>query len=312
VEELLPPTKAAVSAGMAADASKPLLQQIHLACAENRLDALRWLGKHASLAEALYNGQTPLHSACSLGHLNIVRWLVEQDSELVALRTNKNNSEWLWACGYEDATPLRWAELKGHKAVVDYLHAFDEKRKEKGKIKRLRKKKTFKGEFRFEIGHRVQCNTGHEGWMLGIVVGHHYSEAGWPKGKIAPYQIELDDFSLIFAPADDNRVIRSSNDVPLKAAKDMSPEMQERLELKLLIQGRIGADFGYDFRNYFRNEETEILFGQLALIRASMQACELAEMKRAAAETHFPSKGQCAAAILAICAFLVYRAVFSY
>ena len=47
-----------------------------------------------------------------------VKWIVDQDSELVTLRSNKHGD---WNPGYGDATPLQHAELQGHKAVVDYL-----------------------------------------------------------------------------------------------------------------------------------------------------------------------------------------------
>jgi len=42
-----------------------------------------------------------------------------------------------------------------------------------------------------------------------LVVKHNYREPNWPAGKIAPYQIQLDDGRLIFAPVDDDRVIRA-------------------------------------------------------------------------------------------------------
>ena len=62
---------------------------------------------------------TPLHEAADQGNLAVVRWIVEQDSDLVALRTAKDGLE----RRYRDANPLRWAELEGHEAVVRYLKA---------------------------------------------------------------------------------------------------------------------------------------------------------------------------------------------
>jgi G3E family GTPase len=59
---------------------------------------------------------------------------------------------------------------------------------------------------RFDLGERVACNTGE--WTPGVVVKHNYRESSWPAEKIAPYQIKLDDGRLIFAPIDDDRVIR--------------------------------------------------------------------------------------------------------
>jgi len=68
-------------------------------------------------------------------------------------------------------------------------------------------------ELRFEIGTRVQCRTGRgdgeDGWSNGTVVKLWYRETQWPKGRMAPYQVKLDDGgTLIFAPMDDDRVIR--------------------------------------------------------------------------------------------------------
>jgi G3E family GTPase len=58
---------------------------------------------------------------------------------------------------------------------------------------------------RFQVGQRVECRTGQTEWSLG-----HVKEQLWksPSGQVAPYQIELDTGTLIFAPADDNQLIR--------------------------------------------------------------------------------------------------------
>lgn len=67
-------------------------------------------------------------------------------------------------------------------------------------------------ELRFELNTKVQCRTGRgdgeEGWSNGTVVKLWYRESQWPKGRLAPYQIKLEDGTLIFAPMDDDRVIR--------------------------------------------------------------------------------------------------------
>jgi len=65
-------------------------------------------------------------------------------------------------------------------------------------------------ELRFAIGTRVQCRTGQgeDGWSLGTVVKHWYRENRWPRDRVAPYQVKLDDGRLIFAPLDEDRVVR--------------------------------------------------------------------------------------------------------
>mmetsp|Transcript_54422 Transcript_54422/g.100559 ORF Transcript_54422/g.100559 Transcript_54422/m.100559 type:complete len:543 (-) Transcript_54422:71-1699(-) len=68
---------------------------------------------------------------------------------------------------------------------------------------------------RFDIGRRVQCNLGSQGWATGTIVALHYREDHWPAGKESPYQIELDakyDSNLIHAPADIPAVIRAEED----------------------------------------------------------------------------------------------------
>ena len=71
---------------------------------------------------------------------------------------------------------------------------------------------------RFKVGTRVECNTG--SWTPGVVVQIYYSEPHWPAGRIVPYQIKLDDGRLIFAPMDDDRVIREVPKTPIHDALD--------------------------------------------------------------------------------------------
>jgi len=61
---------------------------------------------------------------------------------------------------------------------------------------------------RFDIGDAVECRTGPAptDWSAGKIVDRLWKS---PSGQIAPYQIELTDGTLIYAPADDNQVIRA-------------------------------------------------------------------------------------------------------
>jgi len=76
---------------------------------------------------------------------------------------------------------------------------------------------------RFDVGSYVQCLLNSrlapascvvkndedgidcEEWATGRVVAHHYEEAGVP---LRPYQVQLEDGRLIYAPTDDDAVIK--------------------------------------------------------------------------------------------------------
>ena len=64
---------------------------------------------------------------------------------------------------------------------------------------------------RFAIGDTVECQTGEE-WEKGVIVAQLYRDETMPQGMLAPYQIHLhdDEESLIFAPFDDDQVIRAA------------------------------------------------------------------------------------------------------
>ena len=63
---------------------------------------------------------------------------------------------------------------------------------------------------RFPIHQKVDCKIGpnNNEWETGIVIKLWYEE---PRGVWNPYQIQLDNGSVIYAPADNDRVVRISN-----------------------------------------------------------------------------------------------------
>ena len=64
---------------------------------------------------------------------------------------------------------------------------------------------------RFTIDDEVECAIG-GGWDRGRVVQLLYREDNMPAGMVAPYQIELEDGGLIYAPADNDCVIRRAGE----------------------------------------------------------------------------------------------------
>jgi len=60
---------------------------------------------------------------------------------------------------------------------------------------------------RFGVGARVEANVGH--WAAGTVVKLYYREDHWPEHEVVPYQVELDEGRLIYAPADRDEVVRA-------------------------------------------------------------------------------------------------------
>ena len=59
---------------------------------------------------------------------------------------------------------------------------------------------------RFAVGAAVECNVGDDGWRRGTVVAQHYLEDGWE--RTVPYQVELADGTLIYAPEDVDELVR--------------------------------------------------------------------------------------------------------
>ena len=63
---------------------------------------------------------------------------------------------------------------------------------------------------RFKVGDKVECNAA-SGWSVGTIVAVMYRTPDMPSGFVAPYQIQLDDGPLIYAPMDDDRVIKAAS-----------------------------------------------------------------------------------------------------
>ena len=62
---------------------------------------------------------------------------------------------------------------------------------------------------RFGVGDSVACNTGGS-FQKGTVISLMYREEGMPPGMVAPYQVKLDNGSLIYAPEDNDQFVRKA------------------------------------------------------------------------------------------------------
>jgi hypothetical protein len=78
------------------------------------------------------------------------------------------------------------------------------------------------------VGDRVECNCGR--WTKGSVVKLFYTQSSFPPNQCAPYQIKLDDGRLIFAPADEDRVIRRATGAAADGPVDGAEAVEEEDE----------------------------------------------------------------------------------
>mmetsp|Transcript_3653 Transcript_3653/g.13118 ORF Transcript_3653/g.13118 Transcript_3653/m.13118 type:complete len:384 (-) Transcript_3653:235-1386(-) len=69
---------------------------------------------------------------------------------------------------------------------------------------------------RFPLGAEVECNVGT--WAAGTVVQHWYRQRDWPPGRFAAYQVKLNNGNLIYAPMDDDRLIRQVREMKIHKA----------------------------------------------------------------------------------------------
>ena len=78
---------------------------------------------------------------------------------------------------------------------------------------------------RFVVGQRVRCKTSATQWKRGTIIKLNYREQNWPAGRVAPYQIELQNGVLIFAPQDTDCLIRADDGEKDSENQDVASEI---------------------------------------------------------------------------------------
>tara|TARA_B110001452_G_scaffold2798_1_gene2435 strand:+ start:675 stop:2270 length:1596 start_codon:yes stop_codon:yes gene_type:complete len=109
---------------------------------------------------------------------------------------------------------------------------------------------------RFTVGTRVECNCG--GWEPGTVVKLFYRQSSFPAGTFAPYQIQLDNGKLIYAPIDEDRVCRQyfppADEMDFDDDDDFEEVPEEKKLAVTVITGFLGAG-KTTLVNYVLNEK---------------------------------------------------------
>ena len=75
---------------------------------------------------------------------------------------------------------------------------------------------------RFAIGDRVECKGPNEIWHIGTIDDIHYRDEFWPKDQFVPYAVQIDQGEVLYAPNDDNRIIRAITTTAVAAAATTS------------------------------------------------------------------------------------------
>ena len=70
-------------------------------------------------------------------------------------------------------------------------------------------------ELRFKVGDPVECNTS-KGWVPGKIAAQMFRDDFMSPGMVAPYQIEIADGVMIWAPDDDDDFIRAGKRFKVK------------------------------------------------------------------------------------------------
>ena len=141
-----------------------------------------------------------------------------------------------WAEGEERGCKLTFIGKNLDKGALQ--EGFDEcLATEENKAKRAAK-------LRFKVGDEVECNLGFDKWRPGKVTMLFWRDKSMPPGMTAPYQIELDNGDIIWAPADEEEVIRNKSNKKAKttASERKAAERSSSSSSSSSSSAEIGSD----------------------------------------------------------------------
>ena len=81
---------------------------------------------------------------------------------------------------------------------------------------------------RFAIGDVVMANMGRGRWKLGKILHQNYREESWEPGQVAPYVIELEAGGSVFAPVDNDNVVKRASPEEAKRVRE-ADALEKRL-----------------------------------------------------------------------------------
>ena len=110
-----------------------------------------------------------------------------------------------------------------------------------------------KGSLRFDIGARVECNRAGQ-WESGTVVGLHYREPQWPPDEVVPYQVRLNDGTLIWAPSDSDTCIRV-----LAGSGSLDDQSVAGLDVIIVGAGAAGIGCAFSLTQAFGLDPSRVL-----------------------------------------------------
>lgn len=202
--------------------------ELYWACCNGKYDKAKLLINEGADIEWRYVtcGRTPLLVASAYGHEGIIQLLLDNDANINA----KDK---------DGRTSLDLAKEYNHSSAADIIETAITISKDPPAL-------------RFSVGERIECRLSEDEWLPGTIVQCWYRESHWPSHSYAPYEVQLDDGRLIFAPTDLPGVVRHPYGIVPSFYNELVQETSELDDIKMnklihLIENGHHARFMYTY-----------------------------------------------------------------